>query len=264
MTNLKQINHPEYEDLRQKGMGGSLTGDPFSSLHGDLHTELFNRETKSTCGPFRSGFITSSDAINNWVQTIHIHSELRVALRKMLRVKTSSKHKEMTPGRKKIHEKHIDNLKQKLVGYGVNPFSEGEPRIISTGVEIEEGVVNDVLRTPKCGEKQFKQFVEERLVKGTKSFFDRIKQNRLKTGIVKVKKTPKVQTVMKEDCKAFGVIAAKTVSLQEAFAHPMTSVPLAIANPDSTLRQTNKSCLRNLLISQSNADEKLFQKMHPG
>ena len=75
-----------------------------------------------------------------------------------------------------------------------------------------------------------------------------------------MKKTPKAQTVMKEDCKAFGVIAAKTVSLQEAFAHPITSVPLAIANPDSTLRQTNKSCLRNLLISQSNADEKAIPK----
>ena len=98
LANLKQINHPAYEDFRQKGMCCSLTGDPFSSLHGDLHTELFNRETKSTCGPFRSGFSTSSDAVNNSVQTIQIHSELRVALRKMLRVKTSSKHKEMTPG----------------------------------------------------------------------------------------------------------------------------------------------------------------------
>ena len=85
-------------------MGGSLTGDPFSSLHGDLHTELFNRERKSTCG---SGFSTSSDAVNNPVQTIHIHSELRVALRKMLRVKTSFKHKEMTTGGKKNHEKHV-------------------------------------------------------------------------------------------------------------------------------------------------------------
>ena len=58
LTNLKQINHPE--DLRQKGLGGSLTGDTFSSLHGDLYTELFNRETKKTCRPFRS----SSDAVN--------------------------------------------------------------------------------------------------------------------------------------------------------------------------------------------------------
>ena len=98
LTHLKKINHPAYEDLRQKGMGGSVTGEPFSSLHGDLHTELFNRETKSTCGPFRSGFSTSNEAVNNWIQTIHIYSELRIALRKMLKHKTSSKHKEMTPG----------------------------------------------------------------------------------------------------------------------------------------------------------------------
>ena len=54
-------------------------------------------------------------------------------------------------------------------------------------MEIDEEVVNDVLRATKIGEQQFKQFVEERLVKGTKSFVDRIKQIRLKTGIVEVK-----------------------------------------------------------------------------
>ena len=87
-------------------------------------------------------------------------------------------------------------------------------------MEIDEGVANDVLRAPKLGEKQFKQFAEERLVKGTKCFFNQMKQNRLKTGIVKAKKTSKAQTVMKEDCKSFGVIAAKTASLRVAFAPP--------------------------------------------
>ena len=54
--------------------------------------------------------------------------------------------------------------------------------------------------------------------------------------------------MMKEDCHAFGVIAAKAVSPEEAFAYPITSVPLAIANLDNTLRQTEKSCFRNMLI----------------
>ena len=54
-------------------MGGSLSGDPFSSLHGDLPTELFHRETECTCGPFRSGFSTSNESVNNWVQTTHTH-----------------------------------------------------------------------------------------------------------------------------------------------------------------------------------------------
>ena len=243
-----------------KGIGGSLTGDQFSSLHGDLYTELFNKETKSTCGPFRSGFSTSNESVNNWVQTIHIHSEMRIALRKMLKHKTSSKHKEMTTDGKSLHKKHVDNLKQKLIGYGVDLFSGGAPRNIPTGVEIDEDVVNDVLRAPKVGENQFNKFVEDRLVKGRIGFFTPIKRNNLKTGIIKSKMIPKVQTIMKEDCHAFGVIAAKAVSLEEAFAYPITSVPLAIANPDNTLKQTDKSSFRNMIILESNAMEKEVPK----
>ena len=260
LTYLKTTGHPAYDDSLKKGIGGPLTGDPFSSLHGDLHTELFNRETKSTCGPFRSGFSTSNEFVNNWVQTIHIHSELWTALRKMLKHKTSSKHKEMTPGGKSLHKKHVDNLKQKLIDYGVDPFSGGAPRNISTGVEIDEDVVNDVLRVPKVGENQFNKFVEDRFVKGAIGLFTLIKRNNSKTGIIKTKKIPKVQTIMKEDCHAFEVIAAKAVSLEEAFAYPITSVPLAIASSDNTLRQTDKSCFRNMLILESNAMEKKVPK----
>ena len=109
---------------------------------------------------------------------------------------------EMTPGGKSHHKKHVDNLKQKLTGYGVDPFSGGAPRNISTGVEIDEDVVNDVLRAPKVGENQFNKFVEDRLVKGTIGFFTPIKRNNLKTGIIKTKKISKVQTIMNYCCKS--------------------------------------------------------------
>ena len=60
-------------------------------------TELFNRETKGTSGLFRSGFSTDIDAVNTWVNTIHIHALVRKSLHKVLHMKTSSKHKEITP-----------------------------------------------------------------------------------------------------------------------------------------------------------------------
>ena len=37
-------------------------------------------------------------------------------------------------------------------------------------------------------------------------------------------------------------------------------MPLEIANPDNTLRQTDKSCFRNMLILESNAMEKEVPK----
>ena len=96
LRNLQQTSHPTFEELELKGLGGSLTGEPFSSIHGDLMTELFNRETKGTAGPFRSGFSTDSEKVNTWVNTIHIHSALRVALHQSLHLKTSSIHKKLT------------------------------------------------------------------------------------------------------------------------------------------------------------------------
>ena len=93
LLDLKNSNHPAFNELRNKGMGGSITGEKFSSIHGDLVTELFNKETKGTAGPFRAGFSTNIDAVNNWVNTIHIHAMLRANLQKIPHIRTSSKHK---------------------------------------------------------------------------------------------------------------------------------------------------------------------------
>ena len=128
---------PAFQDLSELGFGGSITGDKFSAIHGDLHTELFNREAKGTAGPYRSGFSTNVNAVNTWIATSHIHSKLRVALKQQLFLKTSSVHKENTPGGKKLHQKHVDSLKRTLRGYGTNPFADAPAKSISTGEELD-------------------------------------------------------------------------------------------------------------------------------
>ena len=56
LSRLKIENKEAYDDLVTKGFGASTTGEPFSSIHGDLITEYFNRTTKGTAGPFRAGY----------------------------------------------------------------------------------------------------------------------------------------------------------------------------------------------------------------
>ena len=73
LESLRSNDHPSFKDLLLLGFGASRSGDTFSSVHGDLITEFFNKETKSTAGPFRAGFSTDINAVNNWVKTIHIH-----------------------------------------------------------------------------------------------------------------------------------------------------------------------------------------------
>ena len=253
LRSLQQEGHPAFEELQSKGFGASIGGEKFSSIHGDLVTELFNKETKGTAGPFRSGFSTNTEAVNTWVRTIHLHSNLHETFRKQLVMKTTSIHKELSEGGKQNHVNHVDSLKNQLAKYGVDPFDKCPPKCLSTGVQIDEIVVRDMLNAPSIGNELFKTFVEERLQRSGKGFFDPIKRVKLRNGIEKKKVIPKAVTLLKEDRQAFGLVVAKSVSLQEAFKFPITSVPLAVATTEATLRQSDKASLRNYLINECNS-----------
>ena len=90
LNNLKTSNTQAYEDLLKRDFGGGITGQSFSTIYGDLITELFNGQTKGTAGgPFRAGFSTDIGAVTSWVKTIHIHCKLRDSLKDLLQTKTS-------------------------------------------------------------------------------------------------------------------------------------------------------------------------------
>ena len=99
----KRMDTEAYRDLLIYGFGTSLTGSSFSGLHGDLLTELFNKETKGNAGPFRSGYSTKVKSVNTWVRTSHIHCEIRSELKEKLKLSTSTTHKEMSSSNMKRH-----------------------------------------------------------------------------------------------------------------------------------------------------------------
>lgn len=168
-------------------------------------------------------------------------------------MKTSSKHKELSHGARQNHSNHVNSLKSQLAKYGVDPFDNCPPKYLSTGVEIDKSVVRDMLNAPAIGNALFKTFVHERLESNKIGLFDPIKRVKLSNGVEKKKAVPKAVTLLKEDRQAFGLIIAKSVSLQEAFEYPITTVPLAVATTDSTLRQSDKASLRNFLINECNS-----------
>ena len=75
-----------HNDLEEYGFRASISGQPCSSIHGDLVTE--NKTMKGAAGPFHVGFSTDTDAVNNWVRTIHIHSKLEESFLHFLSTKT--------------------------------------------------------------------------------------------------------------------------------------------------------------------------------
>ena len=260
LRNLEQQDHPAFMEMKERGFGGSISGGAFSTIHGDLITELFNKQTKGTAGPFRCGFSKNMEAVNTWVRTIHIHCKLRETFREQLLIKTSSVHKEVTLYGKNIHHQHVKMLKEQLARYGVNPFSNGLPKFLPTGEEIENTVVRDMLNAAAIGNTHYEAFVKERLSGHEKFFFEPIKRIKLNTGLVRAIKTPKAISILKEDRQAFGLIIAKAASLDEAFSYPITSVPLSVATPEGTLRQSDKASLRNFLITDSDASTEITPK----
>ena len=131
-------------------------------------------------------------------------------------------------------------MKKKLSEYGSDPFDDCIAKCLATGEEIDESVRKDMVLAPVVGNRIFLSFLNQKLKTRNSSFYSPKKNPKLNTGIMKKKKSKKVLDVIKEDRQTFGVLIAKSVSLEEAFKFPITSVPLAVSNPDGSLRQGDK------------------------
>ena len=107
LSSMQRNNENGFKDLSIYGHGSTSTVLPFSAIHGDLVTEHFNKETEGTACPFRSGYSTDLQALNRWIKTSHIHSNLRVAVIKKFSLYTSSAHKELTIRNKRRHHQHV-------------------------------------------------------------------------------------------------------------------------------------------------------------
>ena len=145
LRSLEKNNSPAIKDLKERGFGGSISGEPFSTIHGDLITELFNGQTKRQAGPHSLGFSTNIESVNNWVNTAHINAKIRSVFAEKIRLATNSTHKECTPGSRKLHIDHVTALKQQLKKYGINPFAAGHAKDITTGEELSPELVKGLL-----------------------------------------------------------------------------------------------------------------------
>ena len=192
--------------------------------------------------------------MNKFVKNTHLLARLRAAMKKKLRVPTSSKHKETTLSGKRLHELTIVSMVQRLERY-LNPFDEQPARNIKTGNIIGEKIINGLLNSSILGENLLLEFINKRLLPSEEriNFFSPIKSPKLETRLKKKKQKPKVINVLKEDKQAFGLLVGKTTSPYEDHSYPLTSIPLALTSPDGDLRQGSKAALRNYSISESNA-----------
>ena len=132
LRTLQRERSKAVADLNEQGFGVSLSGLPFTSLHGDLITEIFIGQTKRQAGPHAAGFSTDINKVNDWVRTAHIHTKLRCIFTEKIKLLTNSCHKECTPGARKLHVSNVKASKQQLRIYGWDPFAEVNARDIAS------------------------------------------------------------------------------------------------------------------------------------
>ena len=78
-------------DLETFGYGNSLSGDKFSTIPGDLVTEVaINREVNVTGGPIRGGYSASMNA-ENFILNSHMLSKLKKRIEKQNEFENRSK-----------------------------------------------------------------------------------------------------------------------------------------------------------------------------
>ena len=147
-------------------------------------------------------------------------------------------------------------MNEKKLGY-CDPFLNDPARHLKTDVEIDVNIVSDLLSSTEIGNNMFTELVEERMKAPEEKridFFASIPKSKIRTGLEKVKVKNNTLDVIKEDRQAFGILVGKVQTPSEALKYPLTTVPLALAEPDQALRQqSTKATLRRLLYEKSDS-----------
>ena len=100
--------------------------------------------------------------------------------------------------------------------------------------------VSDVLSSTEIGNEMFTKFAEERMKAPEAKRIDfciSLPKSKIRAGLEKVKVKNNTLDVIKEDRQAFGLLVGKVQTPSEALKYPLTTVPLALAEPHQKLRQ---------------------------
>ena len=89
--------------------GATSPGHYFSTIHGDLIMDYFNKASKETAKFYRSEYISHHKTVNKWVVIFHDHSKFSMIQRKRLQLHTSSKRNKNRSGKRYTRTMYIES-----------------------------------------------------------------------------------------------------------------------------------------------------------
>ena len=166
-------------------------------------------------------------------------------------------------------EENVLSVIKVLENEYLNPFSvlvEGDEVYNLSSGKAFQGDTESLLNTWNHGDELAKQFLEERLYSNNKSFHDKLKRNKptlFSNTINTVKSKDKAKTqVVDANRNIMGWLLSlstkyeKLIDFSIALSYPLYTVPLSLAFPDGTKRQTQKSKLLQILQFENSGTEK--------
>ena len=155
----------------------------------------------------------------------------------------------------KRHEKSVGDVMATICSM-TNPFNADQAELVglSSGVEVESKVADNILQAEQLGEHQFSEFCQNNLFSDKPDLFTKIKQNKLKTFSSKhltVKNSEGRQLVVKTSRDLFArlLIMSKSreIDLKELLSYNLSDYPLSLATAVGDLVKTAKSKLFEIL-----------------
>ena len=111
---IKHCNENVWNDLLKEGFGGSLNGEPLSTIHGDLITEVtINREVKVRGYPMMGGYSPSDKKNDAFIKTSHVMGKVRSKLKEQVNLLSSWVQKELSPVSKKYRDNIVTDIREK-------------------------------------------------------------------------------------------------------------------------------------------------------
>ena len=138
-----------------------------------------------------------------------------------------------------------------LTGTLVNPLEENSLMSLSSGISPSEKIQEDLHQAYSFGKNAMENFINDCLVKLSKSIYEPIKKLKLGTFTTMTKKVnvniKGREVQFSAQSAIFGKIAlisqSRTVELKEIFKYPLGTVPYALADEMGIMIKTNKSDL---------------------
>ena len=137
-----------------------------------------------------------------------------------------------------------------------NPFDASEELVVlSSGRVADVNVKQDLLKAKEKGRQALQSFINERLVRNSKGFFDKL--TKLKLGSFRdVQKKTSLQAggrsiIIRADRNLFARLLvigqSRKVDLRELLTFELGPLPWSLASFDGSLAKTNKAALPKLL-----------------